>query len=124
VRKSDKGWGIGLHTYGVAEHPGWMDASPGFSLAASHQDQVLAPPPGATLLAGSDFCPHGMLAYDETSISCQLHPEFAPGYSIALVEGRKGQRFAEAEADAAIESLHRPDDHARFADWVARFLAG
>src|ERR1700722_534267 len=129
VRKSDKGWGIGLHTYsvlgGVAQHPGWMDASPAFSLSASHQDQVLTPPPGAKVLAGSDFCPNGMLDYgDGTSISCQLHPEFAPDYSIALIEGRKGQRFPEAQAEAAVESLKHPDDHARFADWMANFLAG
>jgi len=129
VRPSDKGWGIGLHTYsvlgGVAQHPGWMDASPSFSLAASHQDQVLELPPTATVLAGSDFCPNGLLAYDDgTSISCQLHPEFAPAYSIALIEGRKGQRFPEAQADEAVESLAHPDDHAKFADWVARFLAG
>jgi GMP synthase-like glutamine amidotransferase len=129
VRKSDKGWGIGLHTYsvvgGVARHPDWMDASPAFSLSASHQDQVLQPPPGAAVIAGSDFCPNGMLGYDDgMSISCQLHPEFAPDYSVALIEGRKGQRYPEAQAEAAVESLRRPDDHARFADWVARFLAG
>lgn len=125
VKKSDKGWGIGLHTYGVAEHPGWMEAAPAFSLAASHQDQVIQPPPGAIIVAGSKFCPNGMLDYgDGTSISCQLHPEFAPDYSIALIEGRKGQRFPEAQAEAAVESLKRPDDHARFADWVAKFLAG
>jgi GMP synthase-like glutamine amidotransferase len=125
VRKSDKGWGIGLHTYGVAQQPGWMDASAAFALSASHQDQVIAPPPGATILAGSDFCPNGMLDYgDGMSISCQLHPEFAPAYSIALIEGRKGQRIPEAQAETAVESLHKPDDHAKFADWVARFLAG
>jgi GMP synthase-like glutamine amidotransferase len=129
VVKSDKGWGIGLHTYGVrggvAQPPAWMDAGGAFSLAASHQDQVIVLPATARVLAGSDFCPNGMLAYDDgTSISCQLHPEFAPGYSIALIEGRKGRNFPEADADAAIESLKRPDDHARFADWMAKFLAG
>ncbi len=125
VRKSDKGWGIGLHTYGVAQHPGWMDASPAFALSASHQDQVIALPPAARVIAGSDFCPNGMLGYDDgMSISCQLHPEFAPAYSIALIEGRKGQRYPEAQAEAAVESLHHPDDHVRFAEWVARFLAG
>ncbi len=125
VRKSDKGWGIGLHRYGVADQPAWMDAGGAFSLAASHQDQVVAVPPDARVLAGSDFCPNGMLAWDDgMSISCQLHPEFAPAYSIALIEGRRGQRFPEDQADAAIESLQRPDDHARFADWIARFLAG
>ena len=125
VKKADKGWGIGLHTYGVAEQPGWMDGSPAFSLSASHQDQVIGLPPTAKVLAGSDFCPNGMLAYDNAmSISCQLHPEFAPDYSIALIEGRKGRRFPEALADTAVESLHHPDDHARFAEWVAKFLAG
>ena len=125
VKKSDKGWGLGLHTYGVVQHPGWMDETPAFSLSASHQDQVISLPPAARVLAGSAFCPNGMLGYDDgMSISCQLHPEFAPDYSIALIEGRKGQRFPEAEADVAIESLHHPDDHVRFAEWVARFLAG
>jgi GMP synthase-like glutamine amidotransferase len=124
VRKSDKGWGIGLHTYGVSDRRAWMDGGGAFSLAASHQDQVVELPPGAEVLAGSDFCPNGMLAYDSASISCQLHPEFAPAYSIALIEGRKGQRFPEAQADAAIDSLARPDNHALFADWVANFLAG
>src|SRR5580704_15330278 len=102
-----------------------MDAAQAFSLSASHQDQVLQLPPNAKVLAGSDFCPNGMLDYgDGMSISCQLHPEFAPDYSIALIEGRKGQRFPEAQAEAAVESLHHPDDHVRFAEWVARFLAG
>ena len=86
---------------GVAAHPGWMDASPAFSLSASHQDQVVQLPPAARVLAGSDFCPNGMLAYgDGMSISCQLHPEFAPDYSIALIEGRKGQRYPEALAES------------------------
>jgi GMP synthase-like glutamine amidotransferase len=125
VKKSDKGWGIGLHTYGVVQHPGWMAASPAFSLSASHQDQVIELPSAAHVLAGSDFCPNGMLDYgDGMSISCQLHPEFAPAYSIALIEGRKGQRIPEAQAEAAVESLRQPDDHAKFADWVAKFLAG
>jgi GMP synthase-like glutamine amidotransferase len=102
-----------------------MDAAPAFSLSASHQDQVVAPPPAATVLAGSDFCPYGTLAYDDApAISCQLHPEFAPAYSIALIEGRRGQRIPDDRAAAAIESLKAPDDHARFADWMARFLEG
>jgi GMP synthase-like glutamine amidotransferase len=57
VIKSPKGWGIGLHTYGVSEHEAFMDDAPAFSLSASHQDQVVAVPPGATVVAGSDFWP-------------------------------------------------------------------
>ena len=66
----------------------------------------------------------GTLAYDDgLAISCQLHPEFAPAYATALIDGRRGDRFPEAQAAQAIESLKTPDDHARFADWIARFLA-
>jgi len=123
VVKSPKGWGIGLHTYRAAGREPWMDNAPAFSLAASHQDQVVEIPPAARVAAGSDFCPNGMLAYDDASaISLQLHPEFAPAYSTALIEGRRRIRFPEDAANRAIESLQRPDDHARAADWIARFL--
>jgi GMP synthase-like glutamine amidotransferase len=125
VIKSPKGWGIGLHTYGVAAHRPWMDHAPAFALAASHQDQVVELPPGATVLAGSDFCQMGTLAYDDgMAISCQLHPEFAPAYSTALIDGRRGQRFPEEQAAAAIESLKSPDDHERVAEWIGRFFEG
>lgn len=123
VIKSPKGWGVGLHSYGVAAREPWMDAAPAFALSASHQDQVVELPPDAAVLAGSEFCPNGMLAYGD-AISMQLHPEFAPDYSIALIEGRRGQRIEGGLAARAIESLKRPDDHDRVADWIAGFLAG
>jgi GMP synthase-like glutamine amidotransferase len=123
VIKSPKGWGVGLHTYGVEAHRPWMDQAPAFALSASHQDQVVELPPAATVIAGSDFCPMGTLAWDDgMAISCQLHPEFAPDFSIALIEGRRGQRIPDEQAAQAIASLKAPDDHARFADWIARFL--
>ena len=125
VIKSPKGWGIGLHSYDVAAHRPWMDAAPAVALSASHQDQVVELPAGATVLAGSGFCPNGLLSYDGgMAISCQLHPEFDPGYSIALLQGRRGVRYPEAQAAEAIESLGRPDDHTRMADWIGRFLEG
>jgi GMP synthase-like glutamine amidotransferase len=124
VIKSPKGWGLGLHSYGVASQLGWMDQAPAVALSASHQDQVVELPPAATVIAGSEFCPNGMLAYDALSMSCQLHPEFAPDFSIALIEGRRGARIAEEQAAQAIESLKAPDDHVRVAGWIERFLEG
>ncbi|HEY3799044.1 MAG TPA: type 1 glutamine amidotransferase [Caulobacteraceae bacterium] len=124
VIKSPKGWGVGLHTYDVAGRQPWMDASPAFRLSASHQDQVVMAPPEAAVIAGSDFCPNGALAYaDGAAISCQLHPEFAPAYSTALLESRRS-RVPEPLATTAIESLKAPDDHAKFADWMANYLEG
>ncbi|MFI4935576.1 MAG: type 1 glutamine amidotransferase [Caulobacterales bacterium] len=123
VIKSPKGRGIGLHTYGVADRQPWMDDAAAFALSASHQDQVVELPPAARAIAGSDFCPNGMLVYDDQpAISCQLHPEFAPAYSIALIEGRlEGPTPSEAQRQA-IDSLARPDDHERVAGWIEGFL--
>ena len=43
--KSDKGWGVGLHTYHFDQTPAWHDQGDGdFSVLVSHQDQVLAYP--------------------------------------------------------------------------------
>jgi len=124
VIKSPKGWGIGLHHHTVRVGAPWMDAAPDYALAASHQDQVVEPPAGAAVLAGSDFCPFGMLDYPgDRAMSLQLHPEFEPDYAGALIAGRRGVRFAEAEADAAIESLAAPNDNARLARWIGAFLA-
>ncbi|HEY5410472.1 MAG TPA: type 1 glutamine amidotransferase [Caulobacteraceae bacterium] len=123
VIKSPKGWGVGLHTYEVLAPEPWMDPAPSISVPASHQDQVTRPPPGATVLAASPFTPYGMLDYGPDAISLQLHPEFAPAYAEALIENRRGTRFSEAVADAAVASLHRPNDNARVGEWLKRFLA-
>jgi hypothetical protein len=98
--------------------PGPLIAAP-----ASHQDQVVALPPGARVLAGSDFTPNGMLAYDDQpAISIQLHPEFDPAYAKALIDGRRGRLFAEDEANRAIDSLDGPNDTQRIGDWIGQFL--
>jgi GMP synthase-like glutamine amidotransferase len=123
VEKSERGWGIGLHSYVVREPQPWMDAVGEFRAPASHQDQVVEPPPGAVVVAGSDFCPVGMLAWtDQPAISIQLHPEFEPAYAKALVDSRRATRIPEEHAVQAIESLDAPDDRARLADWIRRFL--
>jgi GMP synthase-like glutamine amidotransferase len=123
VIKSPKGWGVGLHRYQVLNHRGWMDGAQTVAAAASHQDQVVEAPPNTTVLAASDFTPLGMLAYDDQpAISIQLHPEFDPAYAQALIELRRGSRYGEAEADAAIASLDEPDDRARLGRWIGKFL--
>jgi GMP synthase-like glutamine amidotransferase len=124
VVKSPKGWGVGLHTYRVMAREPWMDAAPTLSVPASHQDQVVEPPPGARVVAASDFTPFGMLDYGPDAVSLQLHPEFEPAYAEALIENRRASRFDDAQADAAVASLQRPNDNARVAEWLKRFLAG
>jgi GMP synthase-like glutamine amidotransferase len=124
VIKSPKGRGVGLHTYDVIARRPWMDDARRISLSASHQDQVVDLPPSATVLAGSDFCPYALLAYDDApAISIQPHPEFTPASSVALIEKQRGRSLSSEQADAALKSLEPPDDHARVGAWIARFLA-
>jgi GMP synthase-like glutamine amidotransferase len=123
VVKSDKGWGVGLHAYDVAEAQPWMDGDAKVAVPASHQDQVIAIPPGARVVAGSAFTPAGILVYDDRpAISMQFHPEFDPAYARALIEARRGSRFTDAQADAAIASLDHANDRARVGGWIEAFL--
>jgi GMP synthase-like glutamine amidotransferase len=123
VVKSPKGWGVGAHTYEVLRREAWMDEAPRVRLPASHQDQVVAPPPGAEVVAASDFTPFGALAYrDQPAISIQLHPEFEPAYAIALIEARRGSRYTDDQANAAIATYEAPDDRARVAGWIGNFI--
>jgi GMP synthase-like glutamine amidotransferase len=123
VIKSPKGWAIGEQEYRVLSREPWMDGAPAFRLPGSHQDQVVELPPGAEIIAASDFCPMGALAWrDQPAISLQLHPEFEPDYAKALIEARRGKVYADDEADRAVASYGRPDDRARVGRWINTFL--
>ncbi|WP_308238060.1 type 1 glutamine amidotransferase [Phenylobacterium sp. J367] len=123
VIKSPKGWGVGEHEYEVLRPRPWMDSAQSIRLPASHQDQVVEPPPGAEIFAASEFCTMGGLDYGDRAISLQLHPEFLPEYAIALIEHRRGDRYTQEQADAAIHTYGRPDDRERVGGWIRNFLA-
>lgn len=124
VERAAGGWGIGLHHYHVRERRPWMDEAGAIAAPASHQDQVVVAPPNATVLAGSDFNPIGMLVYeDQSAISIQLHPEFEPDFAAALIEARRGSLYEEEAAKAAIASLAAPNDNRRIGQWIKGFLA-
>ena len=123
VEKSDKGWGIGVHRYHVAGSEGWMKPAPTkIACAVSHQDQVIAPPPGARTLAASPFCPHAVLSYAQgPAISFQMHPEFDHQYAADLI-GVRRNRYGEAMADAALSSLNERSDRDLLAQWMVNFF--
>lgn len=123
VVKSPKGWGMGAMSYEVVRPQPWLDNRRKITLPASHQDQVVLPPPGAAVVASSDFAPYGLLAYrDQPAMSLQLHPEFTEDYAIALTEGKRGTGPSDVEIDAAIASLHEPMDHEFAAECISSFL--
>jgi GMP synthase-like glutamine amidotransferase len=122
VEKSSKGWGIGCHSYAVTKKLPWMDPPlPSLSLLACHQDQVVEPPPGAQLLASSEFCQYAMLAVGERVLSVQAHPEFSADYAGSLYEIRR-ERFGDALTDRGIASVNEHNDGAVFARWALRFF--
>jgi GMP synthase-like glutamine amidotransferase len=126
VRKSEKGWGLGRHTYGIAQKPEWMGegAPDHFSVGVSHQDQVISPPADAEILGGSEFAPHAALTYSRGPIiSFQGHPEFSDKFLRDLYEARRGERFTHEEVERALESFAVPDDNDLMARWMTRFLA-
>lgn len=121
VEKSERGWGVGLQTYDVCRPAPFMDGEERVAIPVSHQDQIVVQPPESAVLAASDFSPFGVLGYtNQPALSMQFHPEFEPDFARALIEVRR-ERLP--DPDAAIASLYRPDDRARVAGWIRRFLA-
>jgi GMP synthase-like glutamine amidotransferase len=120
VEKSDKGWGAGLHRYSVVRREPWMDEAEEIAAPASHQDQVVVQPPNTEIVATSVFTPFAALAWtDRPAISFQFHPEFAPEFAKALIAERYD---VVPDPDAAMASLDAPNDSARIAGWIRRFL--
>jgi len=125
VIKSPKGWGIGEHDYRLLSREPWMDGGTTMRLPASHQDQVVSLPPGAEVIAASDFTPFAALAWrDQPAISMQPHPEFEPAYAAALIEARRGRVYPDDVAERALATLQGPDDRARVGRWIDAFLRG
>jgi GMP synthase-like glutamine amidotransferase len=123
ARKSEKGWGIGRHVYEVAPGNGILDGAR-IALAASHQDQVITPPPGAKTILSSDFTEHaGLLYTGGTTLSVQPHPEFSVGYALACCEmaGSKGQA-PDGLVAAAKASLAAPLENDRLGGAITHFL--
>lgn len=127
VVKSDKGWGLGVQDYDVTRRPAWMaDLPDRFSVRAVHQDQVVALPADATVLAKSAHCEYAALAYGDAerpyAISLQPHPEFGVDFLDELLTVRAGVAFPVETAEAARAGLDRPVHSDVWARLIVDFL--
>ena len=123
VVKAPQGWSVGLHRYELTRPAPWMDSTDAVVCTASPQDQVVVLPPSATVHAASAFTPHAVLGYeDHPSISFQFHPEFAPDFAHALLETRRASGLSDEQHARALASFEAPNDNARVARWIGRFL--
>lgn len=121
VQKSDKGWGIGRHVYDIAPGNGVIEGER-IAIAASHQDQVIEPPPGARTILSSAFTDHAGLLYGNgAALSVQPHPEFDTGFAHLCCDLRAGHAPDSVVAQAKA-SLAEPVDNARLGGAITRFL--
>lgn len=77
-----RGWRVGLEQ---VRAPGLDPAGGPLSAHVWHQDQVVAPPPGARVLAGYAGCPFAALALGRRALTLQWHPEFPHDYMAAIL---------------------------------------
>lgn len=125
VTKSNKGWGVGVHTIQVAltKPKPWMEPPLATcNVLVSHQDQVEKLPVGATLVATSDFCPYAMFQLDDTILTIQGHPEFTRPYASDLM-GFRRELLGEPLYKVGIESLQNITDEQVIARWMLAFIA-
>jgi GMP synthase-like glutamine amidotransferase len=125
VRKSEKGWGLGRHTYAVKSRPDFMHgAGEALAVACSHQDQVIVAPSEAEVILGSDFTPNaGLLYRNGAALSFQPHPEFEDPYTLALAELRRG-KAPDAVVDTAVASVSGQSHSREMAGYIGAFLRG
>ncbi|HDX8378679.1 glutamine amidotransferase [Aeromonas salmonicida] len=122
VVKSTKGWGLGVSVHPMLETGSWMQ--PGLDqirILASHQDQVALLPPGATRLAGNDFCPNFMFLQGDHIVAIQGHPEFSVEYNRALIERRR-DFLSDDRYQSSLSSLEGEVDSATMMQWLLQFL--
>jgi GMP synthase-like glutamine amidotransferase len=126
VARAEDGWQVGAHEYELVARPPWMTeagAAERVTVIASHQDQVVALPDGAELLAreADGACPIAGFTVGQRAWTIQPHPEFVAPLADHLLAGRV-ELIGAAKVAAARESLSRPLDQATVADWIARFF--
>lgn len=131
VIKSPKGWGCGAHTYAWTQKPDWMEEAervhekagkPDFAIQAYHQDQVVALPKEAQVIASSEFCDYAALSYEDKAISFQGHPEFSANYATDLFLLRQGDSLPHDVAQDAIDTKDHPLDRQLLAKAIMQFL--
>ncbi len=122
TRGAEAGWGVGIAASDVVGAAEFMQpARSSFNLIVSHRDQVTALPEGATLRAGSDFCPVSMFTVGSHILALQGHPEFIGGYSAALMNMRR-EILGEATWSNGMASLAMDNDREIVARWILNFL--
>ncbi len=121
VEKSAKGWGVGVRSFEVVNLKPWMKpAQSKLDLIFSHQDQVVQLPPGADLLAQSEFCTNQMFQIGEHILTMQGHPEFSVEFAKGRLDVRQ-ELIGRKVYEKAVSSLSLARDDRILSQWIREF---
>ena len=123
VKKSPKGWGVGVHVYSITDHSLHDGEGDTLQLLASHQDQVMAAPANAEVIATNEHCEIAGMRIGKHILTFQGHPEFVPAFSREIMTFRREMIGDErvAQGMASLESLNHQGE--RVARWILDFIA-
>lgn len=122
VGPSPGGWRIGTAPTRYAAPQPWMQPPQAqIQLFAAHAEQVLQPPPQATVIGGDAFAPAGALQVGQHIMSTQYHPELTRDFMRGLLDAFGDTWTAEQVAQAR-QQVEQPVDAALFMGWLACFV--
>lgn len=128
VEPSAGGFALGREVLPVRKQPTWMvPARDALTLHYFHGDQVVALPPGAETLGGSERCPNGLFVIRRKVLGIQAHPEMVDGRIMIGVgelraTGDEGMKRVADEAERTL--VPGIADGAVVAQWMVNFLKG
>lgn len=114
VERYPGGWAVGATEYDFGGEV--------LRLNAWHRDQVTEVPPGATVIAGNDFCANAALLYDDRALTVQAHPEFRPEFVDGLMKTRGKGVVPDAVMAEAAAKLDLPIQDKTMAGRIAAFF--
>ena len=123
VSKSDKGWGVGIHTYELDSALFDGAQSGQLKLVVSHQDQVHKLPPGARNVVSNAHCENGGFVMGDHIFTLQGHPEFIDEYSEAIMSFRYDMIGADRVAQGRASLQQHDHEGSRVAGWILSFFA-
>lgn len=97
----------------AADDPLFAGAGAAFRAQTTHQQSVMAPPPGAQVLASSALDPYQALRFGARAWGFQFHPEFSAGIMAGYIRGRRERLVSEGLDPAALLRECGPAPHAR-----------
>lgn len=90
VGPSSTGWCLGISPTQIIQRQDWMQPFQSeINIGVSHQDQVLTLPAQGLCLARTNHTPIAAIAYEQTFLSLQGHPEFDKHYTRFLLNKRQ-----------------------------------